>query len=169
MLQQLLSFEVYITKPYRSRHAWRPPRQSTQAPRIAGSARCGGGRKHGEGSRTACDVRARSLEIYFRHGAHAWRVSLRSQLQRRQADASLDECAAIRRRPDAFGAAIEERHAKRALHVGNRSRDCGLGHRKLCGCLRHASGLRHSEQNLQFMELESIDAVVAMHDATYTV
>jgi hypothetical protein len=32
MLQQLLSFEVYITKPYRSRHAWRPPRQSTQAP-----------------------------------------------------------------------------------------------------------------------------------------
>src|SRR6516225_6815793 len=72
-------------------------------------------------------------------------------------------------RPDAFGAAIEERHAKRALHVGNRSRDCGLGHRKLCGCLRHASGLRHSEQNLQFMELESIDAVVAMHDATYTV
>jgi hypothetical protein len=35
--------------------------------------------------------------------------------------------------------------------------------------LRHASGLRHSEQNLQFMELESVDAVVAMHNATYTV
>ena len=28
-------------------------------------------------------------------------------------DASLDECAAIRRRLDAFGAAVEERHAKR--------------------------------------------------------
>jgi hypothetical protein len=28
---------------------------------------------------------------------------------------------------------------------------------------------RHSEQNLQFMELESVDAVVARHNATYTV
>src|SRR5215469_13344375 len=32
MLEQLLSFEVHITKPYRSRHEWRPPRQQTQAP-----------------------------------------------------------------------------------------------------------------------------------------
>jgi hypothetical protein len=29
-----------------------------------------------------------------------------------------------------------------------------------------AIGLRHSEQNLQFMELESVDAVVATHNAT---
>jgi hypothetical protein len=82
---------------------------------------------------------------------------------------SLDECAAIRRRLDAFGTAIEERHAERVLHVGDGSRDGGLGQRKLGGGLRHASGLCHSEQNLQFMELESIDAVVAMHNATYTV
>jgi hypothetical protein len=84
-------------------------------------------------------------------------------------DASLDEYAAIRRRLDTFGAAIEERHAKRVLHVGDGPRDGRLGHRKLCGCLRHASGLRHSKQNLQFMELEPVDAVVAMHNATYTV
>jgi hypothetical protein len=45
----------------------------------------------------------------------------------------------------------------------------GLGHRKLCGGLRHASGLRHSEQNLQFMELESVDTAVAAHNAPYTV
>src|SRR5215469_12855325 len=32
MLQQLLSFEVHITKPYRSRYAGRPPSQPTQAP-----------------------------------------------------------------------------------------------------------------------------------------
>src|SRR6516164_6939077 len=32
MLQQLLSFEVHITKPYRSHHEWRPPRQPAQAP-----------------------------------------------------------------------------------------------------------------------------------------
>jgi hypothetical protein len=84
-------------------------------------------------------------------------------------DASLDECTAIRRRLDAFGATIEERHAKRVLHVGDGPRDGGLGDRKLRGGLRHASGLRHSEQNLQFVELESVDAVVAMHNATYTV
>src|SRR5262249_45611365 len=29
---------------------------------------------------------------------------------------------------------------------------------------RHASGLRHSEQNVQLMELESVHAVVALHD-----
>jgi hypothetical protein len=68
-----------------------------------------------------------------------------------------------------FGAAIEERHAKRVLHVGDRPRDGGLGQRKLCGGLRHASGLRHFEQNLQFMELESVDAAVATHNAPYTV
>ena len=84
-------------------------------------------------------------------------------------DASLDKYAAIRRRLDTFGAAIEERHAKRVLHVGDGPRDGRLGHRKLCGCLRHASGLCHSKQNLQFVELESVDAVVAMHNATYTV
>ena len=32
MLQLLLFFEIHITKPYRSRHEWRPPRRSTQAP-----------------------------------------------------------------------------------------------------------------------------------------
>jgi hypothetical protein len=53
--------------------------------------------------------------------------------------------------------------------VGPRVRSGRLGQRKLCGGLRHASGLRHSEQNLQFMELESVDAVIAMHNATYTV
>ena len=37
------------------------------------------------------------------------------------------------------------------------------------GGLRHASGLRHSEQNVQLMKLESIHAVVALHNATYTV
>jgi hypothetical protein len=84
-------------------------------------------------------------------------------------DASFDECTAIWRRLDAFGAAIEERHAKRVLNVGDRPRDGGLGYRKLCGGLRPASGLRHSQQNLQFMELESVDAVVVMHNATYTV
>src|SRR5262249_44780031 len=82
---------------------------------------------------------------------------------------SLDECAAIRGRLDAFGAAIEERHAKRVLHVGDGPRDGGLGYRKLCGGLRHASGLRHSQQNVQLMKLESIHAGVALHNATYTV
>jgi hypothetical protein len=53
--------------------------------------------------------------------------------------------------------------------VGPRVRSGRLGQRKLCGGLGHASGLRHSEQNLQFMELESVDAVIAMHNATYTV
>src|SRR5215510_15421566 len=62
------------------------------------------------------------------------------------------------------GAAIEERHAKRVLHVGDCPRDGGLGNSKLCGSLRHASGLRHSEQNVQLMELESVHAVVALHD-----
>jgi hypothetical protein len=38
------------------------------------------------------------------------------------------------------------------------------------GAARIASGgLRHSEQNLQFMEVESVDAVIAMHNAAYTV
>jgi hypothetical protein len=46
-------------------------------------------------------------------------------------DASLDECAAIRRRLDAFGAAVEERHAKSVLHVGDGPRDGRLGQRKL--------------------------------------
>src|SRR5262245_25547695 len=62
------------------------------------------------------------------------------------------------------GAAIEERHAKRVLHVGDGPRDGGLGNRKLCGGLRHASGLRDCEQNVQLMELESVHAVVALHD-----
>src|SRR5262249_10277886 len=39
-----------------------------------------------------------------------------------------------------------------------------LGNRKLCGGLRHASSLRHNEQNVQLMELESVHAVVALHD-----
>src|SRR5215510_693119 len=87
----------------------------------------------------------------------------------KNSDASLDESAAIRRRLGAFGAAIEERHAKRVLHVGDGSRDGGLRNCKLCGGLCHASSLGHLEQNAQFMELESVCATVALHNATLTV
>ena len=79
-------------------------------------------------------------------------------------DASLDERAAIRRRLDAARPAIEERYAERVLHIGDCPRDGGLGNCKLCGGLRHASGLRHSKKNVQLMQLEVAHAVIALHD-----
>src|SRR5262249_56056026 len=58
----------------------------------------------------------------------------------------------------------EEGRGKGVVHVGDWRGDGGLGNWKPCGGLRHASGLRHSEQNVQLMELESVHAVVALHD-----
>jgi hypothetical protein len=55
------------------------------------------------------------------------------------------------------------------LHVGDGSRDGGLGNCKLYGGLCHASSLGDLEQNAQFMELEPVCATVALHNATLTV
>src|SRR5262252_7955022 len=87
LVQELLSFEVHITKPYGSQSC-----RATTASIGSSSMSCTfcslwRSRKHGEGCRTAWNFRARRLEGNLRHGAHAWRVSLRSQLQGRRADA----------------------------------------------------------------------------------
>src|SRR5215472_5897390 len=69
----------------------------------------------------------------------------------KDSDSSLDECTAVSRWLDAFRVTIEKTHAKRALHIGDRSRDGRLGNRQLRGGPCHASGVCHSEQNAQLI------------------
>jgi hypothetical protein len=84
-------------------------------------------------------------------------------------DSSLDECTAIRRRLDASRVTIEKTHPKRALHIGDRPRDGGLGYRQLRSGSCHASGVCHSEQDAELMELESAHAEVGLHNGTHTI
>ena len=78
-------------------------------------------------------------------------------------DAAPEQGAAVRRRLDALGAAIEQADAEHVFEIGYHFRHDRLRDREMLGGSRHAAPFRHRHHDLQVLQLEPVADEFRLH------
>src|SRR5262249_29136058 len=71
-------------------------------------------------------------------------------------NAAIEKNLRIDRGLDSTRVTIEEAYAECVLHVGDRLRYRGLGHRELCSSLAHAAAPSHGQQDVKIVQLHAM-------------
>src|SRR5215470_16596649 len=70
-------------------------------------------------------------------------------------NATIQKGLRIDRGLDAARVTIEKAYAECVFHVGDRLRDCGLGHGEFCSSLAHAAAPGHGQQDMNIVQLHA--------------